>query len=145
MPDTDCTPPIERLVYRSRALGPDMSADMEAILKTSVWYNAKHRITGALGRFGSTYVQVLEGSSDSLDILLGRLRADPRHTDVVVLLRDPVPVRSFPGWSMARADLQNSHKLSDRQLDDGEELTRLFVELVELSQTSVVPTSLNSL
>lgn len=137
MPDTACTPPVERLVYRSRALGPDMSADMEAILRSSVWYNAKHRITGALGHFGSTYVQVLEGPCASLDNMLGRLRADQRHSDIVVLLRDAAPVRSFPGWSMARADLQNSHKLSDRQLDDGKELTRLFVELVQDSQTSV--------
>lgn len=145
MPDTACTPPVERLVYRSRALGSDILADMEAILRTSVWYNAKHRITGALGHFGSTYVQVLEGPSPSLDNLLSRLRADQRHSDMVVLLRDAVPVRSFPGWSMAPADLQNSHKLSDRQLDDGEELTRLFVELVQRSQTSVAPISPNIL
>ena len=43
------------------------------ILKASVWNNARHRITGALGRLGSNYVQVLQGPSAALHALLSRL------------------------------------------------------------------------
>ena len=71
---------IERLVYRSRVVQPAPMTALEDILPVAHAWNARWRITGALGFTGRTYVQFLEGPAESLDILLERLRSDPRHT-----------------------------------------------------------------
>lgn len=96
---------IDRLVYRSRAVEVSPEAALEKIFRVSVPKNARLEITGALGFSGQTYIQLLEGPPASLDDLVRSLVADPRHTEVNILLRGSSERRLLPRWSMARADL----------------------------------------
>ncbi|NJC42698.1 hypothetical protein GGQ87_002993 [Brevundimonas alba] len=130
---------MERLVYRSRALWPDPETAMDDILRDSLWNNARGRITGALGFSGRTYVQLLEGPTASLDDLLAKLAADPRHTDLTILVRAPVSGRLVPGWTMARADLAAaSPRVTDLLTSgDGLALAALLANLVHQGETGV--------
>lgn len=96
---------MERLVYRSRATPPGPAFALSGILAASILNNARADVTGALGFSGDMYVQLLEGSGEALDALMARLGADPRHTDVDVLYREPAASRLLPGWNMAKVDL----------------------------------------
>lgn len=96
---------MERLIYRSRALLLEPAAALDSILEASVWHNPRLQITGALGFTGLTYVQFLEGPAESLDALLVKLGADPRHGDLTILVRCSAGNRMLPDWTMARIDL----------------------------------------
>ena len=131
---------MERLVYRSRAVWPAPAVALDGILKASVVHNAQGRITGALGFTGGTYVQLLEGPTESLEALLRRLYADPRHADVTVLVRAETDGRLVPGWSMARIDLAEAAPRATRLLEagDGLALALLLANLVHHGHTGVV-------
>lgn len=130
---------MDRLIYVSQARGLAPQAALEDILSVSVWSNARLDITGALAFCDLRYVQLLEGPPHALDDLMGRLQADPRHTDIDVLYRLDVPRRMVPGWSMARADLAEHSAQASRLIEqrDGLALTTLLTTLVAKGETQV--------
>jgi hypothetical protein len=131
---------LERLVYRSRAVTPAPTAALDGILAVSLRNNGRHRITGALGFTGRTYIQLLEGRSKAIDALMEQLRRDPRHTDLKVLRRGPAAGRLAPGWSMARIDLALLTVEVTALLEsaDGDGLAALLADLVARGETVVV-------
>lgn len=96
---------IDRLVYRSRAVGILPEVALDRVFRSSLPKNERLSITGALGFSGLTYVQLLEGPPAAIDELLRTLESDPRHTGLVILMRGASHRRLLPGWSMARVDL----------------------------------------
>jgi len=135
MPDSR----LERLVYRSRAVQPAPMAALDDILTVSLRHNARHRITGALGFTGRTYIQLLEGPPASIHDLLERLYGDPRHADLKVLLRGPAAGRMVPAWSMARIDLALLTVEVTARLEaaDGAGLAGLLADLAARGETGV--------
>lgn len=96
---------IERLVYRSHAVGILPQVALEKIFESSAPNNRRLEITGALGFSKLTYVQLLEGPPPAIETLLEALRSDPRHTELQILLQARSHRRLLPGWAMARVDL----------------------------------------
>jgi hypothetical protein len=131
---------MERLVYRSRAVWPLPAVALDGILQASLARNARDRVTGALGFVGGTYVQLLEGPADSLEALMRRLYADPRHAEVTVLVRAATDGRLVPGWSLARSDLAAAAPRATRLIEtgDGLALALLLANLVHHGHTGVV-------
>lgn len=130
---------LQRLVYRSRARWPAPPSALDGILAQSLWSNARHGITGALGFSGRTYVQLLEGRPEAIEGLLHRLRADPRHDDLTVLLHAPTGGRLVPGWSMARVDLTDPAPRAAALIaaGDGLALAALLANLAHRGHTVV--------
>jgi hypothetical protein len=96
--------PLEQLVYISRSTAPPSSAQLAAeITAEAVRHNPANGITGALAFTDTHFVQILEGSVGSLDVLVLRLLLDPRHTGLEVLDRIRITDRSFAGWAMIAA------------------------------------------
>jgi hypothetical protein len=93
---------LERLVYESTATGTTGSLlNLATILGASQANNARRGLTGALAAHADRYIQVIEGPREGLDALLVRLEGDPRHRDIRILDRRPIPARIFADWSMA--------------------------------------------
>ena len=88
------------LLYSSRSLVALGSPEMASIGVESYRNNRRRAITGALAADGDSFVQLLEGAEDDVDALFERIRLDPRHRDVRLLLREPLAARRLPGWSM---------------------------------------------
>jgi len=94
---------LKRLVYRSDLLidHEDRPA-LDAIFRASVRNNRRDRVTGALALAEDKFVQAIEGRPADIDALMGRICADTRHENLVVLGMWPITARLFAGWAMAR-------------------------------------------
>lgn len=96
---------IESILYISTSkLDPTTVNDvLEALIADAAIRNKRRGLSGAMMFTGRHFVQVIEGAPEMIETLLQSLRADPRHTDIVIVERGPIPERRFPEWSMAYA------------------------------------------
>ncbi len=96
---------LTRVKYVSRFARPMTPADVRHIVEAAQRHNATIGVTGILLAFGGVFMQVLEGPTDTVQALFGRIVADPRHRDVVVIRSQPTTKHIFSGWSMRLLDL----------------------------------------
>ena len=94
---------LETLLYISESkIQPDIAqSEIRRILADAHSFNPSVGITGALLFTGTHFVQVIEGEKVSIDALIASINRDPRHTNVNIVVRDPLTARRFPDWSMA--------------------------------------------
>lgn len=96
---------IIELVYASRAAftpvgGGGVEPEVARILAQSRRNNPKQNVGGVLCYSDGHFFQCLEGAPADVEAVYRRIAADPRHTDLKVLSRRPVPERRFRNWSM---------------------------------------------
>lgn len=110
---------MQALVYVSVATELPRPRTVDAIVATARKVNLTIGVTGMLLWSDTRFAQLIEGPPDSLDLLYGRLLADPRHHDLDMLARWDIPSRLFPDWSMGsrRLDPRQSWELLDRLTD----------------------------
>ncbi|QCB41153.1 BLUF domain-containing protein [Sphingomonas sp. PAMC26645] len=95
---------MRRIIYTSRSLiGGDQTA-LDAILAESSTWNTEAGVTGMLWSNDAHFAQVIEGEHDKVGVTMDRIRADPRHTDIQMVLDRDVMSRQFGDWAMRRAD-----------------------------------------
>jgi hypothetical protein len=90
-------------VSRSTIVREQLAVEMARIVAISRAHNAAAGITGGLVRAGPYFAQLLEGSTEAVKTLMGRIDRDPRHTDVSVVRVAASTKRQLPDWSMAYA------------------------------------------
>jgi hypothetical protein len=95
---------LVRLLYASRAAAIDQDA-LVAILRKSKAENPALGITGVLCFSEGIFMQVLEGGRSAVNQLYSRIAADPRHTQVELLLYEEIGERLFAGWSMGQVNM----------------------------------------
>ena len=104
-----------QLVYISTARGQVMASDIQRILGASRRNNARDGITGLLFFDGMRFLQALEGVGDVVTTAFERIKADPRHSGVVLLSQREVADREFGPWSMAsRTALEGESAMLER-------------------------------
>jgi hypothetical protein len=86
--------------YVSRAATPFDRAAIEALLGRWRSSNARLGVTGCLLLSGRCFAQVLEGERATVQTLVRRIAADPRHGDVRVLSEGTRAEREYAGWTM---------------------------------------------
>ena len=79
-------PLLYNTVYCSRATAGVDSAAVDSIIQSSRRHNPEMGITGLLVFGGGIFFQWLEGPRDNVTSLMERLKADPRHENVVARL-----------------------------------------------------------
>jgi hypothetical protein len=94
-----------RLLYVSRAVGPQTSTTTASILSTADEHNRANGITGVLCHGQGLYLQVLEGERSAVNVCYARIVADRRHRDVELLHLEEITERRYPEWSMAHVSL----------------------------------------
>jgi hypothetical protein len=95
---------MRRIIYTSRSLIEGNLAELDAILAESIAWNTTAGITGMLWSDGKNLAQVIEGAHDEVGATMDRIRSDPRHTDIEMVLDRAVLSRQFGHWAMRRAD-----------------------------------------
>jgi len=95
---------LYRLHYLSSASPDLIKADIEELVRTSSVKNALLNITGALGYDGERFAQILEGAREDVLALMDTIRADDRHTGVIILDEKPVQRRLYTGWGLKHID-----------------------------------------
>jgi hypothetical protein len=129
------------LTYTSLARLDLQSSDLEDIHRSARELNALDGITGLLVFNGTHFLQIIEGSRDAIEDLVGRLRRDPRHTGLEVRDERRVQKRSFPDWSMELVKVNASYfkareTIADRLPDTVPEAIRLrLFRMTELIST----------
>lgn len=89
-----------QLLYVSQASPAFEEADLEKILQASVGNNHRRGVTGLLLYSHGVFMQVLEGSEYEVNAAFARIKADPRHRNIVELVRTSISNREFDRWSM---------------------------------------------
>lgn len=90
------------MVYTSVATSQMDQADVFNIVQTSVDNNMARGVTGFLIYADNKFCQLIEGEEAELRKLLQIIGADPRHSNIDVLVDEPVSARRFPRWRMQR-------------------------------------------
>ena len=96
---------LTRLIYISRAVGPQTTTITTQILETARAYNKAHNLTGVLCQGKGLYVQVLEGERSVVNNLYRRIVADNRHSQTEIVHFGEVESRQFKDWAMALVNL----------------------------------------
>jgi hypothetical protein len=104
---------IIELLYASRAAfapvgGGGIEPDVARILAQSRRNNPKHHVGGVLCYRDGYFFQCLEGEARDVETVYQKIAADPRHQDIKVLSRRPVPSRRFKSWSMKYAAVDST-------------------------------------
>lgn len=81
---------LKSIVYTSVATVPVEKHVLRDILSASTRNNNKLELTGLLLYFDGTYVQVLEGPSENVDLMIGRIRKDHRNKDMIILMENEI-------------------------------------------------------
>lgn len=92
---------MRSLVYTSTQTRPITDSELAQILAVGREKNTALGVTGILAHKGDNCLGILEGDDDVVHARFEQVRIDPRHTNVRVLLDEPVQERTFPDWSMA--------------------------------------------
>lgn len=88
-----------QIVYASRPL--DFSApSLLNILLTARQFNTANNVTGALIYRDDLFLQMLEGDSVILRMIMKRIMKDDRHEEINLLMDRSVPSRTFTSWNM---------------------------------------------
>jgi hypothetical protein len=95
-----------RLIYQSVCSDKLIdNADLRALVGKSAAHNKAAGITGLLLLTGDRFLQVLEGPSDAVNRLYGRIIRDKRHHDLQLLSFEQIGPTYFDDWSMHLVDL----------------------------------------
>ena len=96
---------LVRLMYASRAVPALDQEELVTILRQSKAHNPTTGVTGVLCFSGGIFLQVLEGGRSAVNRLYNRIVADPRHTEVELLLYEEIGERRFASWSMGQVNM----------------------------------------
>ena len=100
---------LSHTIYLSRLVQTNES-ELSHIVTRSVVSNTASAITGMLLYADGDVLQVLEGEPAKVAALFERIERDPRHKDLFVVAREPIPYRHFSSWSMGYRKL-GAHEL----------------------------------
>ncbi|EMI56580.1 BLUF domain-containing protein [Rhodopirellula sallentina] len=94
---------LNELVYCSVATRVMDADDLRELLDHARSKNSSLGVTGTLLYNDQTreFIQLLEGDSETLDMLMEKISSDERHTSIDIMYRGRIETRSFEGWSMA--------------------------------------------
>lgn len=91
---------MRQVLYVSRSATPARDTPLRDILEQSRHNNAIDGVTGLLWSDGDRFAQVIEGDERAIGDTMVRIRADPRHRELVVLHDRIVHERQFGDWTM---------------------------------------------
>ena len=89
------------LTYVSSATEPFDEAALVGLLDQIGPRNRRRELTGMLLYCGGNIMQTIEGPTRAVEETFATITRDPRHHDILVLLREPLSRRHFADWSMS--------------------------------------------
>jgi hypothetical protein len=135
-----------RLLYVSRAVGPQTTTMTTTILAQAQVNNAAQGITGVLCQGQGFFFQVIEGERSRVNALYRRISADTRHQDVDLLLYEEISERRFGQWSMALVHLSVDDPMVKLQHPDfdpysatGAQVMQQVMDLLQAGQPIRLP------
>lgn len=121
---------LSTIIYRSHLSDDVAIKSLEALAVKANKVNESFGVTGILLFNGTHFFQVLEGPDAAINKVYDRICEDPRHHNLVELLRDYAPFRRFGNVGMELFDLREHDKATVLQavLDKGTSKYQLTYE-----------------
>ncbi|OHX13264.1 hypothetical protein BI347_06905 [Chromobacterium sphagni] len=91
---------LQHLIYVSTARKELSNAELETLLESCVRYNLQNDISGVLLYGPGCFIQVLEGEAAAVGETYQRILDDPRHHNLIEIIREDIEQRSFANWRM---------------------------------------------
>ncbi|MDO9598488.1 MAG: BLUF domain-containing protein, partial [Azoarcus sp.] len=117
------------LIYASQAVAPLSASAIDELINQSRAANRLLGVTGCLVHQDGHFMQMLEGDRDTLFALMDKIRSDPRHRDLRVVIEGSTPQRVFSGWAMVLRELSSGPATPD--FDKWPGRTASFLDLAE--------------
>ncbi|MBL7861208.1 MAG: BLUF domain-containing protein [Cyclobacteriaceae bacterium] len=127
------------LVYVSYATRSLSDQDLLKILQSSRENNKALGITGMLIYLHERFIQALEGNEQKVQTLLEKIKEDPMHKKVTLILEGTSPHRLFKNWSMGFKNLSTA---DFTQLSGFTDIENFFAKPVAYSEGHAVMTFL---
>jgi EAL domain-containing protein (putative c-di-GMP-specific phosphodiesterase class I) len=146
---------LSTIIYRSHLSDDVPVKSLEELAVKANKNNELHDVTGILLFNGTHFFQVLEGPEEAVLSIYEGICRDPRHHNLVELLRDYAPARRFGNVGMELFDLREHEKATVLQavLDKGTskyqltyddralQFLRTFVEATEKENYFEIPSA----
>ncbi|MDT0596046.1 BLUF domain-containing protein [Glaciecola petra] len=94
------------LVYVSAATDEMTDTSLDEILTISRRNNQKLGVSGMLLYVGGSFMQILEGPLNKVNVLYKKISKDTRHTKVAKVLAVRSPNKIFEDWTMGKLDAE---------------------------------------
>jgi hypothetical protein len=75
--------------------------ELRDIVATTMRNNGWLQLSGALIYSQTRFTQLIEGPEASVELMMTRIMADPRHANIRIVARDRRRERRLPGWKLA--------------------------------------------
>ncbi|STX29427.1 regulatory protein (GGDEF domain) [Legionella beliardensis] len=109
---------LVHLIYVSTATNEFNDSMLINLLKLSRENNNKKQITGILLYKTGSFFQVLEGADTAIELLIDKIKLDPRHQDVTQIIYETIFKRDFAEWSMGFVQLEEKQPTDLEGLND---------------------------
>lgn len=109
----DAPSPLFFVLYVSQAVRPMQENEIEALLEQTRQFNKINGITGCLLHRDGWFMQLIEGSPEKVMALVEKIKLDPRHKDMQVVIQGPERRRLFPEWSMGYREVDQANDEPD--------------------------------
>ena len=124
---------IKQLVYISKATVPFTTDSLKELTEVANANNEKLNVTGCMVYASGYFLQLLEGSAESVDTLYRKIEKDDRHKGTKLLLESRVDEdrRLFDKWFMTSFNV-------DTTKDFPEELKKNITQIIR-DQKAIIP------
>ena len=89
---------IYSIVYVSSAAPSLTKNDIQDVFNFTIDWNLDNNISGFLVHKDSNFIQLLEGEEKIVKNLFERIKEDNRHKDIIPIIQEKFPHRSFDGY-----------------------------------------------
>ena len=104
---------MKRIIYCSQATDDVTPDELIALLELARLKNERVGLTGMLLYCSQSFLQVLEGEPEALETVYAIISADPRHTNLRLLMDAEIPARLFPDWTMGFEHVDDEDLVED--------------------------------
>lgn len=101
---------MTQLVYTSAATTPFTNKDLAKLLKHSRRRNHLCSISGILLYDSGSFLQLLEGPEENVEVLFRTISRDPRHHSTRLLHRKSITKPEFGQWSMGFVNVRKEER-----------------------------------
>jgi hypothetical protein len=91
---------LYEVIYASAQTRLLLPKQLSELLTGARSRNQSLDVSGLLLRQGTGFLQILEGDEAVVAALYERIAKDPRHSQVAVMRRGPIPARQFGAWNI---------------------------------------------
>lgn len=103
---------LRRVLYISQARRSFSQAELLSLCAGFAARNARTQVTGFLVQLGNCFLQLIEGEPPAIEVLLRAIQADARHSDMTIVLDEPISARAFGHWNMGCFNLNIRYEFS---------------------------------